>query len=150
MSDTPVAPRPSSTVILLSEEYGADGPFSVLMLERHGSIAFPGAHAFPGGVVDPSDGDASDARLPSGQRWAAPGEGDRPSEAIVYWMAAVRELFEEVGVLLAKAHGRPLEGPLGPDVVELCRRVRAGEPFGRLLAAADLVPATDLLFYFGR
>src|SRR5437016_13747772 len=103
------SPRPSSTVILLRDEPGAEG-FSVLMLERHGSIAFPGAHAFPGGGVEPPDADAPGAMLPSGQRWAAPGEGDRPPEAIVYWMAAVRELFEEVGILLAKVRGRPLEG----------------------------------------
>jgi len=145
--EEPAEPRPSSTVILLREELAG---FSVLMLERHGSIAFPGAHVFPGGGVEPADADAPGAMLPSGQRWAAPGEGDRPPEAIVYWMAAVRELFEEVGVLLAKAHGRPLEGPQPPDVVELRRRVQAGEPFGRVLAAADLVPATDLLFYFAR
>ena len=108
MREEPAEPRPSSTVILLREEPAG---FSVLMLERHGSIAFPGAHAFPGGGVEPPDADAPGAMLPSGQSWAAPGEGDRPPEAIVYWMAAVRELFEEVGVLLAKWNGRPLEGP---------------------------------------
>src|SRR5439155_355927 len=97
-------PRPSSTVILLREERGG---FSVLMLERHGNIAFPGAHVFPGGIVEPSDTDACGALLPSAQEWAAAGEGDRPPEAIVYWMAAARELFEEVGILLARRHGRP-------------------------------------------
>ena len=148
MPEGPAEPRPSSTVILLREE--RDAAFSVLMLERHGSIAFPGAHAFPGGVVDPSDGDASDATLPSAQRWARAGEGDRPPDAIVYWMAAVRELFEEVGVLLAKARGRLVDGPLSPELVELRQRVQAGEPLGRLLAAADLVAGTDELFYFGR
>jgi len=144
----PAEPRPSSTVILLREE--RDASFSVLLLERHGSIAFPGAHAFPGGVVDPSDGDVSGATLPGAQRWAPAGEGDRPPDAIVYWMAAVRELFEEVGVLLAKAEGRPLEGPLPHALAELRPRVHAGESFGRLLAAAGLVPGTDDLFYFGR
>ena len=148
MPEGPAEPRASSTVILLREE--RDAAFSVLMLERHGSIAFPGAHAFPGGVVDRSDGDASGATLPSAQRWAPPGEGDRPPEAIVYWITALRELFEEVGVLLAKAHGRPLAGPLPRELAELRPRVQAGEPFGRLLAAADLVPGTDDLFYFGR
>src|ERR1700692_3752173 len=92
-------PRASSTVAVLREEREAEGPFSVLLLERHGSIAFPGATAFPGGVVDASDVDAPGARLPAAQRWARPGEGDRPPEALTYWVAGLREVFEEVGIL---------------------------------------------------
>jgi 8-oxo-dGTP pyrophosphatase MutT (NUDIX family) len=144
------SPRPSSTVILLRDEPGADGPFSVLMLERHGSIAFPGAHAFPGGVVDPGDADAPGARLPADQQWAPAGEGDRPPDALPYWTAAVRELFEEVGVLLAARDGRLLHGPLDPELAALRTRLYAGEPLGPLLAAAGLVPATEELFYFAR
>ena len=63
----PTPPRPSSTVILLRDE-GRGAPFAVLMLERHGSVAFPGAHAFPGGMVDPQDADAPGATLPPTQR----------------------------------------------------------------------------------
>jgi len=145
--EEPAEPRPSSTVILLREEQAG---FSVLMLERHGSIAFPGAHAFPGGIVEPSDADACGARLPATQQWAAAGEGDRPPEAIIYWMAAARELFEEVGILLAMEDGHPVEGLPDAQVVELRGRVLAGEPFGRVLASAHLLPATDALFYFAR
>src|SRR5947209_17618611 len=107
----PAVPRPSSTVILLGEPRDDETPFSVLLLERHGSIAFPGATAFPGGVVDPGDADAPGALLPVQQRWASPSEGDVPPTALPYWMAAVRELFEEVGILLASRDGRPLAGP---------------------------------------
>ena len=146
----PASPRPSSTVIVLAEVRDADGPFSVLLLERHGSIAFPGATAFPGGVVDAGDADAPGARLPATQRWAPAGEGDRPPEALGYWVAAVRELFEETGVLLAARGGRVLEGPLPPDLEALRTRVAAGEPFAGVLAPAGLVPATDALFYFAR
>jgi len=144
----PATPLASSTVILLREE--RDDPFSVLILERHGSIAFPGATAFPGGVVDASDADAPGAALPADQRWAPPGEGDRPPDALAYWVAAVRELFEEVGILLAARAGRPLEGPLSPDVAALRARVLAGEPFARALESTGLVPATDRLLYFAR
>src|SRR5439155_94602 len=118
--------------------------------ERHGRIAFPGATAFPGGGVDPGDADAPGARLPAAQRWAPPGEGDRPPEALAYWVAALRELLEETGVLLAARDGRLLEGPLAPELAALRARVAAGEPFGRVLAAAGLVPATEALFYFAR
>jgi len=148
VGEEPSEPRPSSTVILLREE--RVGGFSVLLLERHGSIAFPGAHAFPGGVVERADADAAGATLPGGQRWAAAGEGDGPPDAIVYWMAAVRELFEEVGVLLATRDGRQLEGPLPPEAGEWRRRTHAGEPFARLLSGVSLTPATDALFYFAR
>src|SRR5262249_58045527 len=116
-------PRPSSTVVLLREEPAPDGPFSVLLLERHGSIAFPGATAFPGGVVDAGDADAPGARLPAEQQWARPGEGDRPPEALAYWVAGLRELFEEVGILLARREGRVLDGPLAPELAALRPRV---------------------------
>jgi 8-oxo-dGTP pyrophosphatase MutT (NUDIX family) len=146
---TPPEPLPSSTVILLREERAGDGPFSVLMLERHGSITFPGVHAFPGGIVDPGDADV-DAPLPSSQAWAAPGEGDTPDGARPYWVAAVRELFEEMGILLAARGGTPLGGPLDADLCALRERALAGHPFGGLLAERRLVPATDGLFYFAR
>src|SRR5205814_2649090 len=84
------------------------------------------------------------------QRWAPPGEGDRPPEALAYWVAALRELFEEVGILLATRDGRLLEGPLAPELAALRPRVAAGESFAGVLASAGLVPATDALFSFAR
>src|SRR5262249_25418674 len=125
-------------------------PFGVLMLERHGSITFPGVHAFPGGVVDAPDADVPGAALPARQCWAPSGEGDCPPGALPYWVAAVRELFEEVGILLAARDGRPLEGPLTPALLALRARLLGGEPFGGLLAGAGLVPATEQLLYFAR
>ncbi len=143
-------PLPSSTVILLREERGGPEPFSVLLLERHGSVAFPGAHAFPGGVVDPGDHDAPGAAVPGDQAWAPAGEGDRPDEALPYWVAAVREAFEEVGILLAARDGTPIDGPLGGELLALRTRSHAGEPFPALLAEHGLAPATDRLWYFAR
>jgi 8-oxo-dGTP pyrophosphatase MutT (NUDIX family) len=150
VADPARPPLPSSTVILLREESNADGPFSVLMIERHGSITFPGAHAFPGGILDPGDAEIPHAPLPTEQAWAPAGEGDTVAEACPYWVAAVRELFEEMGILLASRTGRLLEGPLDDDVLALRARLHAGERFGPLLAECDLVPATHGLFYFAR
>jgi 8-oxo-dGTP pyrophosphatase MutT (NUDIX family) len=144
------APLPSSTVILLRDAPADDGPFAVLMLERHGSVTFPGVHAFPGGVVDPHDAVTPGAALPPDQQWAQPGEGDTPDDALPYWVAAVRELFEELGVLLARRDDRLLEGPLAPELTALRARLLAGEPFGRLLTEVGLTPATDTLRYFAR
>ncbi len=144
------SPLPSSTVILLRDERDADGPFSVLMLERHRSVTFPGVHAFPGGIVEPGDADFASATLPPAQAWAVAGEGDCAADALPYWIAAVRELFEEMGILLATRDGRALDGPLDDGLAACRRRLLAGAPFAALLAEHDLVPATHALFYFAR
>ena len=136
--------------MLLRDEPVGDGPFSVLMLERHGSVTFPGVHAFPGGVVDPSDAELAGALLPATQAWATRGEGDTADDALPYWVAAVRELFEELGILLAVREGRLVEGPLDRELVDLRRRRLLGESFNGLLAEHALVPATDALHYFAR
>jgi 8-oxo-dGTP pyrophosphatase MutT (NUDIX family) len=147
VTDRPAAPLPSSTVILLDEDAG--GPFRVLMVKRHGSVTFPGVHAFPGGVLDPSDADSPGAALPSDQRWA-PSDGDDPHTALPFWVAAVRELFEEVGILLATRDGRLVTGPLGADVLALRDAVHGGAGLAAALATVRAVPATERLFSFAR
>jgi 8-oxo-dGTP pyrophosphatase MutT (NUDIX family) len=86
--ETPVEPKPAATVILLR-----DAPaLEVLLLKRHRSSGFvPGAYVFPGGRTDVEDGDP---RLGH-----APLHGEVPA---YYWFGAVREVFEETGVLLAR------------------------------------------------
>ena len=143
-----VEPLPSSTVILLREEHDADRPFAVLMMERHGSVTFPGVHAFPGGVVDPGDHEVTAAALPRDQAWAPAGEGDQPSDALPCWVAAVREMFEEVGILLATRHGRRLDGPLAPEFAALRGRLHAGEPLATLLDAHGRPLTTAPLYTF--
>lgn len=147
---SPAVPLPSSTVMLLRDEPAGGDPFAVLMLKRHGSVTFPGVHAFPGGVLDPHDADAPGARLPAGQAWAAAGEGDGPDEALPYWVTAVRELFEELGVLLVRDGRRVLEGPLPDTLAALRTRLDGKTALASLLAPHGLVPATDELYYFAR
>ncbi|HSV08201.1 MAG TPA: hypothetical protein VLI07_16930, partial [Candidatus Binatus sp.] len=60
------------------------------------------------------------------------------------------ELFEEVGILLARDGSGLLEGPLPPSAGLLRARITAGEPFTRVLAGAGFVPATDEVFSFAR
>ena len=95
-------PAPAATVVLLRP--GPGGP-EVLLTHRPTTMAFAGGmHVFPGGRVDPADGDLRLlARSARGQRDAAAALGGnvRPSEAVGLHMAAIRELFEEAGVLLA-------------------------------------------------
>ena len=93
------APRDAATVILLRDS--TDGPL-VYLLRRVSSMKFaPGAYVFPGGSVDRRDGDLDVAWSgPSPAEWgAAFGAGETIARELV--CAAVRETFEESGVLLA-------------------------------------------------
>lgn len=80
-------PKPAATAVLIRD--GAQGT-EVLLLKRHRSSGFvPGAYVFPGGRVDAAD---LDVPWPAGTT----------EPAAEYWIAAVREIFEETGVLLAR------------------------------------------------
>lgn len=95
MTDVAVA-RPSSTVVLARE--GAGAP-ELLLMRRHERTAFGGAHAFPGGVLE-----AADRRVDDHCEGITSAEADALLDtqgALAYFSAAVRELFEESGVLLA-------------------------------------------------
>ncbi|WP_344440831.1 NUDIX hydrolase [Kitasatospora nipponensis] len=95
-------PRQAATVVLLRDTPGdGDGPQAYL-LRRRSSMAFAaGMYAYPGGGVDPRDAEAApDWAGPSPQEWAARLGVDRATAQAVV-CAAVRETFEEAGVLLA-------------------------------------------------
>ena len=113
------APRDAATLALLRQ--GAGG-VEVYVLRRVTTMAFaPGMHVFPGGTVDPRD-------LESGTGWFGPapavwaerfGVDEARARGLV--LAAVRETFEESGVLLAGGHPegrRPSRGSHPGDVVE--------------------------------
>ena len=96
---TPVDPRNAATVILMRPS--ADGP-EVYYMRRQVSMDFAGGMCvFPGGGVDPRDFDTTVAWAgPSPAEWAARlGCDEETARALV--CAAVRETFEESGVLLA-------------------------------------------------
>jgi len=97
---TEVAPaRPSSTVVLVRE--GAVAP-EILMVRRHARLSFGASYAFPGGVLDKADSKVHDR---CGGICAASADrllGVRGG-GLDYFSAAIRELFEETGVLLAQS-----------------------------------------------
>ncbi|WP_041986610.1 NUDIX hydrolase [Streptomyces sp. AcH 505] len=105
---TPVTPRRAATVMLVRDDPGAEGTggLAVHMLRRQASMAFAaGAYVYPGGGVDPRDAPGPDDR-PVG--WAGPGRdvwarrlGVDAASAQAVVCAAVRETYEEAGVLLA-------------------------------------------------
>ena len=95
----PVTPRPAATVMLVRD---ADTGVEVFLMERSMAGVFGGLYVFPGGKVDDSDHAAE---------WEAVGNGPADAEAsrvlgvgsggLGYWVACIRECFEEAGVLLA-------------------------------------------------
>lgn len=92
----PVAPRPAATVVPLRD--GPDGPEALLMCRHRSSGFVPGAWVFPGGRVDTGDsGPALYERIA--------GLSSDPTPDSWFWAAALRELFEETGVLLARTGG---------------------------------------------
>ncbi len=137
---TEAVPLPASTVLLLRD--GTAG-LEVFMVTRHQKSSFlGGALVFPGGGVDPGDGDP---------RHAA-GAAGIPAEDLVYRIAAIREVFEETGMLLACRSGE--RGLLGPDALAPIEarhrnRLNAGEiGFAALLEQEGLVAAPALLVPF--
>lgn len=97
----PVKPREAATVMLVRD--GASG-IEVFMLKRHIESDFVGgAYVYPGGKVDEADRHADVEEVCEGlSSRAANAKMNVESGAIGVWIAAVRECFEEAGVLLAK------------------------------------------------
>src|SRR3954471_16824399 len=109
-------PRQAATVLLLRDGVHADGSagLEVYLLRRTRGMPFAGGMtAYPGGGVDPRDGDTEIGWAgPPPADWAAAfGWDERTARELV--CAAVRETFEEAGVLLA---GSAESGEVVPDV----------------------------------
>jgi 8-oxo-dGTP pyrophosphatase MutT (NUDIX family) len=150
-------PRAPTPTVPLPSDSGAAGvtaaptELQVLLVRRHARATFvPGAYVFPGGVLDPADAsEATLARLTglTPQRAAArlgtSGAGAPP--AIAYYVAALRETFEETGLLLAVGSGGPGPAPvIGSAAVRrarsdlLAERVSFVETLERLGCRLDL------------
>ena len=142
MSGVPV--RDAATVVLLRDT--AAGPEAYLLRRVRGMAFAAGMTVFPGGGVDPRDADTAIGWAgPPPADWAAWFDADEPvARALV--CAAVRETFEESGVLLAGPSADAVCGTDGPeweaDRVALERRELS---LAELLARRGLVLRADLL-----
>ncbi|HET6698922.1 MAG TPA: NUDIX hydrolase [Nocardioidaceae bacterium] len=148
----PVEPKRASTVVLLRQGDPEPGGLEVYLLRRHVDMAFAaGMCVFPGGGVDPRDFD-HEVRWagPSPAQWAGLlGSDEAQARALV--CAAVRETFEESGVLFAgPTEDSVVEDTTGADWEEDRRRLEARElSFTDFLARRGLVLRTDLLRFWG-
>jgi glyoxylase-like metal-dependent hydrolase (beta-lactamase superfamily II)/8-oxo-dGTP pyrophosphatase MutT (NUDIX family) len=126
------APRPAATLALLRD--GPDGP-EVLMLQRTKDAVFlGGAYVFPGGALDAADSDARIAKRVLGLK---------NPEAMPYYVAAIRECFEEAGILLAcDRDGRQADAARAGSLMKFRK-----DSFLAMLEAEDLyLPAGELAF----
>jgi 8-oxo-dGTP pyrophosphatase MutT (NUDIX family) len=97
-------PKKAATVILL-RQIKPQG-FEAFLLKRHEKSSFMGGNfVYPGGRVDRNDGSSEISSHCKGispeQAHQILGASISPEESLAYWVAGIRELFEEAGVLLA-------------------------------------------------
>ena len=91
-----IEPKPAATILLARD--GAEG-LEIFMVKRHREIEFAsGAMVFPGGKVEDGDRDGA-------LREACEGAEDLDGGELALRLAALRETFEECGVLLARRRG---------------------------------------------
>jgi 8-oxo-dGTP pyrophosphatase MutT (NUDIX family) len=139
--------RHAATVILLRDGAGGAG-LEVYLLRRHTTMAFAaGQHVFPGGSVDPRDGEHSPAW--SGRSASEWGQslGCDTTLARALVCAAVRETFEESGVLLAGAAADAVVADTTGAAWEADRQalLDRSESLSELLERRGLVLRSDLL-----
>lgn len=143
-----LVPRPAATLILVRD---ANTGMEVLMIRRTQAAAFvAGAHVFPGGGVDAADSSAELAACCEGiddveaSRQLGVAQG-----GLAYWTAAMRECFEEAGLLLAHDGGGEYADLNQPQRVTVFSQWRESVRAGRS-TLADLCREHDLRLAAGR
>ncbi len=149
-----IAVRDAATVMLVRD--GSDGLLEVFMLRRNLNSDFVGgAYVFPGGAVDPADRHADLEPMCEGRTDADASTAlglDQPG-GLAYWVAAIRESFEEAGVLLAYDAAGEVVDFREPAVAERFDRHRAAVDGGErrlveICAEEGLRLAVDGIHYF--
>src|SRR6201992_66694 len=143
MTEPVVAPRLASTILLLRDN-AARKEIEVFMMVRHIQIEFnSGALVFPGGSVD-----ASDKEIAARPELYFGGEG-LDAAGLSFQIAAIRETFEESGILLARPQGASaLVDAKRASEIEAAHRVALNErktTFSKVVAENRLSLALDEL-----
>ena len=139
-TDPPARPRDAATVVVLREAAGSAGGIEMYLVKRSRTVDFmAGAHVFPGGRLDKDDSSPSACTLLSAgtaQLRERLGEPLDAAHAAGLFVAAIRETFEEAGLLLGALAA-------GWGVDDARRAVAGGAQFTTLVEridAAALVP----------
>jgi 8-oxo-dGTP pyrophosphatase MutT (NUDIX family) len=149
-------PKKAATVILLrgKEPMG----FEVFLLKRHEKSSFMGGNfVYPGGRVDKDDGSLEICSFAKGitfdEAHKILGGTFSPEESLAHWIAAIRELFEEAGVLLAYAQNGDLVQIKNQDELNKFSSYRAllqrgGKTICQMAQEEKLLFALDQLHYY--
>jgi 8-oxo-dGTP pyrophosphatase MutT (NUDIX family) len=128
-----VVPRDAATLVLCRRDQGEP---QILVGKRAGALKFmPNLYVFPGGRVDPADARAARATDLRPEVLAKLTLGATPARAHALAMAAVREMFEEAGLLIGQRSER---------------RLRSKSESWRRFLANGVVPALHGLDYIAR
>ena len=149
-NEEPTIPQPAATVLLVRD--ARDG-VEVFLVERASKANFGGAFVFPGGKVDPEDGLDQMESITTGASDAELSETlgiDRGG--LAYWVACIRECFEEAGILIAyRSDGSPFDPSDSKErekFVDYRNRLNSGESIlEKMCHMESLTLATDRLAY---
>lgn len=153
----PVEARPAATLILLRDN--PRGGFELYLIRRptHSSFA-PDAYVFPGGAVDPGDSDpallAGDPEFDlaaRARRMGLDADDEARRRCGAYHVAAVRELWEEAGILLGGHRTRRTFTDADAEMLAAARReTLAGDALKTVLERHSLSLRLSLLVYAAR
>ncbi|MEY2467924.1 MAG: hypothetical protein QOF21_622 [Actinomycetota bacterium] len=148
----PLVPRDAATVMLVRD---GEAGLEVCMMRRNLNSAFVGgAYVFPGGAVDPEDKDVALEAICDGRT-----DEDASRQlgiehgGLAFWIAAVRECFEEAGVLLAVDDTGTVVSLADPDTAARFAQWRHAVDHGetRLVEVCEAeglkVAATDIYYF---
>ena len=157
----PVEPKLAATVIVLRErvpdsESDDDCEFEVLMAKRHKNARFMSEHyVFPGGSVDEQDlANESKARLIGLENNVVNSLKEICVDPSILWIIAIRELFEETGILIAtNERGKSIEN-IEKNAKKIYRHQKKLQKKKKtmtdILTKEKLYYAANKLKYFGR
>ena len=150
-NDEPTVPQAAATVLLVRDS--KDEGIEVFLVERASKANFGGAFVFPGGKVDPEDGLDNMEAITTGSsdQYLSNILGEEKG-GLAYWVACIRECFEEAGILIAfREDGSPFDPSDSNErnrFMEYRNRLNAGEAvLEEMCKNEKLTLATERLAY---
>ena len=150
-NEEPTVPQAAATVLLVRDS--KDEGIEVFLVERASKANFGGAFVFPGGKVDPEDGldNMEEITTGSSDQYLSNILGEEKG-GLAYWVACIRECFEEAGILIAFRQDGSTFDPSDSDerqrFMEYRNRLNAGEAvLEEMCKKEKLTLATERLAY---